>query len=87
LRGFVDQIGLGQDAAADRNDRVSSENEGAAQFIIELHRFERGIGLGTGEAIGAGARQLAAFGGLIDIGRAQRIGLDAGLVEQAETSR
>ena len=87
LRGLVDQIGLGQDAAADRDHGVGGENEGAAQFVVELHRFERGVRLGAGEAIGAGARQLAPLRGLVDIGRTQRVGLDAGLVEQAEPSR
>ncbi len=87
LRGFVDQIGLRQDAAADRDHGVGGENEGAAQFVIELHRFERGVGLGAGQPIGAGARQFAPLRGLVDIGRTQRIGLDAGLVEQAEPSR
>ena len=87
LRGFVDQIGLGQDAAADRDHGVGGENEGAAQFVIELHGFERGVGLGAGQPIGAGARQFAPLRRFVDIGRPQRIGLDAGLVEQAEPSR
>src|SRR5947207_14207340 len=52
-----------------------------------MNRFQRGVGLGAGQAIGAGARQLAPLRGLVDIGRPQRIGLDAGLVEQAEPSR
>ena len=87
LRGLVDQIGLRQDAAADRDHGVGGENEGAAQFVVELHRFERGIGLGAGQPVGAGARQLAPLRGLVDIGRTQRIGLDAGLIEQADSRR
>jgi hypothetical protein len=87
LRGFVDQIRLGQDAAADRDHGVGGQNEGAAQFVIELHRFERGVSLGAGQPIGAGARQLAPFRRFVDIGRPQRIGLDAGLVEQTEPPR
>ena len=87
LRGLVDQIGLGQDAAADRDHRIGGEDEGAAQLVVELHGFERRVGLGARQAIGAGARQLAPLRGLVDIGRAQRVGLDAGLVEQAEPSR
>ena len=87
LRGLVEQIGLGQDAAADRDHGVGGEDEGAAQFVVELHGFERRLGLGARQPIGAGARQLAPLRGLVDIGRAQRVGLDAGLVEQAEPSR
>ena len=87
LRGLVDQVGLGQDAAADRDHGVGGEDEGAAQFVVELHRFERGVGLGAGQPVGAGARQLAPPRGLVDVGRAQRIGLDAGLVEQRQPAR
>ncbi|MEA3114272.1 MAG: hypothetical protein QOG58_4071, partial [Caballeronia sp.] len=35
--------GLGQDAAADCDHGVGGQDEGAAQFVIELHRFERGV--------------------------------------------
>ena len=87
LRGFVDQVRLRQDAAADRDHGVGGENEGAAQLVVELHRFERGVGLGAGQPVGAGARQLAPLRGLVDVGGTQRIGLDAGLIEQAETAR
>ena len=86
-RGFIHQIGLRENAAADRDHRIGREDEGAAQLVVELHGFQRRIGLGAGETIGAGARQLAPLRGLIDIGRTQRVGLDAGLVEQAEPSR
>ena len=87
LRGFIDQIGLGENAAADRDHRIGGENEGAAQLVVELHGFQRRIGLGAGQTVGAGARQLAPLRRFVDIGRAQRVGLDAGLVEQAEPSR
>jgi len=62
LRGLIDQIGFRQDAAADRHHGIGSEDEGAAQLVVELDGLQRGIGLGAGEAIGAGARQLARFG-------------------------
>ena len=87
LRGLVDQIGFGQDAPADRDHGVGGEDEGAAQFVIELHRFQRGIGLGARQPVGAGARQLAPPRRLVDVGRAQRVGLDAGLVEQRQAPR
>jgi len=74
LRGFIHQIGLGQDAAADRDHGIGREDEGAAQFVVELDGFERRVGLGAGEAVGAGARQLAPLRRLVDIGRAQRSG-------------
>jgi hypothetical protein len=87
LRRFVDQVGLRQDAAADRDHGVGGEDEGAAQLVIQLHRFQRCVGLGAGKPVGARARQLAALRGLVDIGGAQPVGLDAGLIEQAEASR
>ena len=87
LRGFVDQIGLRQDAASNRDHRVGSKDERPPQLIVELHRFERGVGLGAGKPVGAGARQLAPFGGFIDIGGTESIGLDAGLIKQTETAR
>ena len=87
MRGLVHQVGLRQDAAADCDHGIGGENEGAAQLVIELHGFERGVGLGARQAVGAGARQLTPPGGLVDIGRTQRVGLDAGLIEQAEPSR
>ena len=87
LRRLVHQIRLGQDAAADRHHRVGGEDEGAAQLVVELHRFQRRVGLGAGEAIGAGARQLAPPWRLVDVGRPQRVGLDAGLVEQRQAPR
>ncbi len=48
---------------------------------------ERRLGLAARQAVGAGARQLAAFGRLVDVGRAQRVGLDAGLVDEREAPR
>ncbi|MHC2276442.1 hypothetical protein ACVME8_003053 [Bradyrhizobium diazoefficiens] len=61
--------------------------KGAAQFVVELHRFQRRIRLGPCEAIGAGARQLASLRRLVDVGRPERIRLDAGLVEQRQAPR
>jgi hypothetical protein len=71
----------------DNSHGVGGENEGAAQLVIELHRFQRSVGLGPRQPVGAGARQLAPPRGLVDIGRPQRVGLDAGLVEQREPAR
>ena len=51
------------------------------------HHLERRFGLGAGEPRGAGARQFASLRRLVDVGRAQRIGLDAGLVDQREPAR
>src|SRR5207249_6431821 len=76
-----------QDAAADRHHGVGGKDERTAQLVVELDGFERRIGLGAGQPIGAGARQLAPLRGLVDVGGTQRIGLDAGLVEQRQTSR
>jgi hypothetical protein len=86
LRRLVDQIGLGENAAADRDHRVGGEDEGAAQFVVEPNRIQRGFGLDARQPIGAGARQLTASRRLVDVGRPQRIGLDAGLVEQRQAA-
>jgi hypothetical protein len=86
LRGLIDQFGLGQDSPADRDDGIGCQHEAAAQVVVELDRFQRSLGLGAGQPVGAGARQFAPLRGFIDIGGTQRGGLDAGLIEQGETS-
>ncbi len=65
----------------------ADEDEGAAQLVVELDRFQRRIGLGPREPVGAGARQLAPLRRLVDVGRPERVRLDAGLVEQRQASR
>ena len=82
LRRFVEQLGLRQDAPADGDHGVGGEDVGALEFVVETHHFERGLGLGARQPVGASARQLAAFGRLVDVGWAQRVGLDTGLVDQ-----
>ena len=52
------------------------------QLVVEPHRFERRSRLGARQPVGASARQLAAFGRLVDVGWAQRVGLDTGLIDQ-----
>ena len=59
LRRLVEQVGLRQDAAADRHHRVGGEDVGAGQLVVELHRRERRLRLAARQAVGAGARQLA----------------------------
>ena len=86
LRCFVHQFRLRQNAATHGNHGVGSQNVRPAQFVIELHRFQRGIGFRSRQPICAGARQFTAFRRLVDIRGAQRIRLDTGLIEQAETA-
>ena len=57
------------------------------QLVVDAHHGERSLGLHARQPHGAGARQFAAFRRLVDIGRAQRVGLDAGLVDQREPAR
>ena len=52
-----------------------------------MHRFQRGIRLGPRQAVGAGARQLAAPRRLVDVGRTERVRLDTGLIEQRQAPR
>ena len=87
LRRFVEQFRLRQDAAADRDDGIGGEDEGAFELLVEPHHGERGFGLAAGEPRGAGARQFAPLRRLVDVGRAQRVGLDAGLVDEREPAR
>ena len=60
LRRFVEQFGLRQNAAADRHHGVGGEDEGAAQFVVELDVVERRRRLGVRQPVGIGARDLAA---------------------------
>ena len=87
LRRVVEQFRLGQDAAADGDHGVGGEDEGALELLIELHHGERRLGLAARQPGGAGARQLAPLRRLIDVGRAQRVGLNAGLVDQRQPAR
>ncbi len=87
LRRFVEQFGLRQDAAADRNDGVGGENVGAFQFVIDAHHGKRGFRLLAGEPRGAGARQFAPLRRFVDVGGTQRVRLDANLVDQREPAR
>ena len=84
LRGLVEQLGLGQDAPADRDHGVGGQDVGALELLVDAHQIERRLGLGARQPVGAGARQLAALGRLVDIGRTQRVGLDAGLIDERD---
>ena len=87
LRRFVEQLRLRQDAPADGDHGVGGEDVGAFELFVDAHHVERRFGLVAREPRGAGARQFAALRRLVDIGRPQRIGLDAGLVDQREPAR
>ena len=87
LRRLVEQLGLGQDAAADRDHGVGGEDEGAFELFVGAHHCERHFRLLAREPRGAGARQFAALRRLVDVGRTQRVGLDAGLVDKREPAR
>ena len=87
LRRFVEQLRLRQDAPADRDHGVGGEDVGAFELLVDAHHVERRLRLGAREPGGAGARQLAALRRLVDVGRPQRIGLDAGLVDQRQPAR
>ena len=88
LRRLVEQLGLGQDAAADRHHRVGREDVGAAQILVAAARVASAASaLVARQPVGERARQLALLGHLVDVGGQQRVGLDAGLVEQREPPR
>ncbi len=87
LRRLVEQLRLRQDAPADRDHGVGGEDVGAFELVVEPHHGERGFGLAARQPRGAGARQFAALRRLVDVGGAQRVGLDAGLIDQREPAR
>ena len=87
LRRLVEQLGLGQDAPADRHHRVGGDDVGSRQFLIEPHDRERRLGFRARQPVGAGARQLALLGHLVDVGGAQRVRLDAGLIDERQPAR
>jgi hypothetical protein len=87
LRRLIEQFRLRQDAAADGDDGVGGEDVGAFELLIDAHHGERGVGLGAREPRRAGARQLAALRRLVDVGGTQRVGLDAGLIDQRQPAR
>ena len=49
--------------------------------------LERGLGLGARQPIGAGARQFSPPRRLVDVGGTQRIGFDAGLIDERHSAR
>ena len=87
LRRFVEQLGLRQNSAADRDRGVGGKNEGAAQLVVELYRFKRGRGLRMRQPVRIGAGQFAAARRLVDIDGLERIRLDAGLIDQRQPAR
>ena len=87
LRRFVEQFSLRQDAAAHGDDGIGGEDVGAFEFVVDADHGERRFRLRAREAHRAGARQLAAFRRFVDVGGAQRVGIDAGLVDQREPAR
>ena len=84
LRRLVEQFRFRQNAPADGDRRVSGKDVGAFEFVIDAHHAERGFRLGTCEPRGIGARQLAAFWGLVDVGGPQCVGFDPDLINERE---
>jgi hypothetical protein len=69
LRGLVEKLGLGQNPAPDGYNGIRGQNIGAAELLVLAHKLECGVRFCPGEPIGAGARELSALWGLVDIGR------------------
>src|SRR6185437_3328462 len=87
LPGLIQQLGLGQDAAADRHHGVGGEDEGALQLVVELDAGQRGFRLLAGETGGVGARDLAPARRFIEIGGLERVRLDPGLIDERQPPR
>ena len=84
LRRLVEQFRLRQDAPADGDNRVGGDDVGPAQLLVDAHHVERRIGFGARKPGRAGARQLTALGCLVDVSRAQRVGLDTSLIDERQ---
>ena len=87
LRGFVEQLRLGQNAPSDRDHGIGGENESAFKLVIDAHHGQCGLGLAAGKPRGTSPRQFAPFRSFVDIGRPQRVRLDARLINQCEPAR
>src|SRR6266487_2088971 len=87
LRRLIEQFSLRQNAAADRDHGIGSEDVGTSEVIVDAHHAERRFGLVAREPGGVGARQLAPLRCLVDVGGPQRVGFDADLVDEREPAR
>ena len=87
LRRLVEQFCLRQNAPPDGDHGIGGENESAFELFVDAHHRQCGLGLVAREPRGASPRQLALFRGFIDIGRPQRIRLDARLIDKREPAR
>ena len=83
---LLDQLGLGQDAAADGDHRVGGEDERAGQLRIVLGEIHRRGELLLRQAAGEIARQLVLLRRLVDRRRHDAVGLNADLAEQCEAA-
>jgi hypothetical protein len=81
------ELGLAEHPASDRHHGVGGKQEGLGIFRLGLGDLQRGLSLGAGKATHDMARDLALPHALIDGGRPQRIGRDAGLLEKLKTPR
>src|SRR5258707_14007455 len=87
LRRLVDQLGLRQDAAADRHHGVGGQDEGAVYVVVDPNSGQRRRGLGVSQPVGAYARQLARKWCLVEIGGAEGAVLEARPVDEGNTGR
>ena len=88
LRRLVEQLGLGQDAAADRHHGVGGQDVGAAQLVVELAPLASAASALARASRLAQARGSSPRFGVSSISAGlQRIGLDADLVDQGEPAR
>jgi len=71
----------------DGDHRVGGQDVGTLQLLVDAHLCQCGLGFGARKPHRAGARQLAAFRRFVDVGGAQRVGFDAGLVDQRQPAR
>src|SRR5205085_3193887 len=56
-------------------------------FVVELDGGERRLRLAPRQAVGASARQFASFRRLVEIGRPERVRLDADLIDEGQPPR
>jgi hypothetical protein len=86
-RRLIEHFRLRQDAATDGHHRIGREHIGVLDLVAAAHTLDRGFRLLAGEAHGERAGKLAAFRGLVDLDRLQRVRLEPGLIEESEPAR
>ncbi len=84
---LVARLALRQDAQADADHRIRSERQAGGKIRPLARNRRRGERLLTGQPFGEPARLFAPVRRFVDLGRQDRIGLDADLRKERKPAR